>query len=190
MPQQWFYPPRKSMKVPQHHHRSMEVVSIADYERDRAHELDTFMHSAVDQLVALTQPSPSPLSEVIHQFGKFQLDEDGYPQQFDFSPPTTCSTWPGPHFGSHSLHKVIAKAPTKHRSRVQERHRKLSGGQPPRAQTMPIKPLVRSHHQTSSTPASSVCAPSTSRPFLLLNLPAEIRNGRRGRVRACQLTSD
>jgi hypothetical protein len=144
----------------------MEVSSIADFERDQASEFDSIMDSAVDQLVALNQPGQEPpaLADLMYRFADLALINRA--SAFNFTLPSTCKSWPAPHFGRSTLHRLITKPDainSKHSCvRKQDAMFKFHPRKPPKS-----KP---------SQPISSVAVPSRDPPLGLLSLPPEIRN--------------
>ncbi|KAF7198412.1 hypothetical protein HII31_00151 [Pseudocercospora fuligena] len=155
----------------------VEVVSIADYELARANEMDALMDSAVDQLETLSRSGNEvpKMADLMIRFGQLGLAADNEPHEFpfEFDLPTTCATWPGPHFGANSLHKVIAKPPktvskaTKQycrRGEVKKRAIPLKSAKPKKAKKANAEPKI----------LTSVA--SRDPPLHLLTLPAEIRN--------------
>ncbi|KAI5366409.1 hypothetical protein Slin15195_G079290 [Septoria linicola] len=158
----------------------MEVKSIKDFEREPIDELDHVLDSAVDQLVTLTQPEgywPS-LKDLLYRFGAMHLGAERSVQRFEFSLPSTCPEWPGPHFGSSSLHKVIAKPWTKPNAKAKAKAHGSSQLGNGRNVFAP-----KSRLQSSKTMSSCAMSPQTpmsfesrTPPLRLIDLPPEIRN--------------
>ncbi|KAM3419808.1 hypothetical protein BST61_g3139 [Cercospora zeina] len=152
----------------------MEVVSIKDFERQEVNELDYLLHSAVDQLVALTQPKdylPS-LDDFVYQFGTLNLAEEGGYPRFDFSLPSTCPSWPGPRFGTFSLHKIISKVALKSGSEKDQSNGDVKVVWTPRLRPKPPRTKLRHEEPTKCGALVTHRFP----PLRLLNLPPEIRN--------------
>ena len=150
----------------------MEVVSIADFDRQQMEQLEHNLASAVDQLETLTHPESLPsLRDLLYRFGNLSLDEDFQAQHFDFSLPSTCQQWPGPKFGTHTLHKVITKPSSK--SKVKRAGDGQSkSGKVPRPQPKPCK----TKPTRDASPSVRTSVASRDPPLRLLGLPAEIRN--------------
>ncbi|KXT01616.1 hypothetical protein AC578_8010 [Pseudocercospora eumusae] len=171
-------PPRSAPRRPWRKAPRMfcvEVLSISDYELARVSEMDALMDSAVDQLETLSRSGNDvpKMADLMIRFGQLGLAAGNEPHQFEFDLPTTCATWPGPHFGANSLHKVIAKPPrtapkvTKQFCRrvdVKKRAISLNSARPKKAKRANAEPKI------------STSVASRDPPLHLLTLPAEIRN--------------
>ncbi|EME79802.1 uncharacterized protein MYCFIDRAFT_199457 [Pseudocercospora fijiensis CIRAD86] len=153
----------------------VEVLSIADYELARAKEMDALMDSAVDQLETLSRSGNAlpKMTDLTIRFGHLGLAADNEPRQFEFHLPTTCATWPGPHFGAKSLHKVIAKPP----KTAPKPAKQYCWPRVARKRAAPLK-SAKAKKAKKSSPEPKILTSVASRdpPLHLLSLPAEIRN--------------
>jgi hypothetical protein len=154
----------------------MEVVSIADFERDQLRYQDRVMESAVDQLEAFSQQDAP--TDVVVQFGSLKVD-DASPRLFEFDAPTTCRRWPGLLFGSSCLHRQIPKSAKTKKSSEKKHGRleELQHGVRPRKATTYTQSKPRKLKARNPSPTIS-SAPTVSRipPLRLMDLPAEVRN--------------
>lgn len=153
----------------------VEVVSIADYERAKAREMDDVVDSAVDQLETMSR-SGCEVPTMLHlmlNFGQLEMTDDDTEQlKFDFSLPPTCTAWPGPHFGRISLHNVIAKPPKASSKNPKHPTQRAHGKHCTRQRTW----TPPRHTTNSVAPKSVTSVASCTPPRHLLTLPPEIRN--------------
>ncbi|KAF2162011.1 hypothetical protein M409DRAFT_27736 [Zasmidium cellare ATCC 36951] len=174
--------PRKHSKLTPLDIGKMQVISINDFDRAQEAQLEYIMDSAVDQLEGFNKPAAERLTvaDVVICFGQLRLHDELPPQfRFDFAPPTTCRQWPGPRFGSFSLHKPLPST-----GKTKAKSSKCSKQSKKHAQPDDFKQSIRPQKAPKPKKTKKVdVAPvlistKTSRhpPLELMSLPPELRN--------------
>lgn len=173
--------PRKLYKLTQFDFGTMQVISINDFERAQEAQLEYFMDGAVNQLESLAQPDDQrpTLADVTVQFGQLRLTTDDVPQpfRFDFEPPTTCKQWPGPRYGSFSLHNPLPSTKAKAKNKGSKPSRKHGQPEDLKPSLRPLKaPKPKKVKKVDVAPVLMSAKTSREPPLQLLELPPELRN--------------
>ncbi|KAK4498997.1 hypothetical protein PRZ48_009508 [Zasmidium cellare] len=173
--------PRKLHKLTPLEIGKMQVISINDFDRAQEAQLEYIMESAVDQLEGFNKPAGErpTVADVTICFGQLRLYDDLPPQfRFDYEPPTTCRQWPGPRFGSFSLHKPLPSTKTKVKSKGSKQPKKHVQPDDFKQSIRPLKAPKPKKTKKKADVAPALISTKTSRdpPLDLMSLPPELRN--------------
>lgn len=173
--------PRKLHKLTPRDIGRMQVISINDFDRAQEAQLEHIMDSAVDQLEGFNKPAGErpTISDVIICFGQLRLIDDLPTQfRFDFEPPTTCRQWPGPRFGSFSLHKPLpSTGKAKAKAKGSKQSKKHAQPEDFKQSIRPLKtPKPKKSKKVVVAPVLITAKTSREPPLELMSLPPELRN--------------